>query len=59
MNTWQRFKDWLRPFLKGAGTVLEICPPDHPSYDKQFGTDEELLKEDWEKIQKDIYGIRD
>lgn len=48
-----KIPEWIRPFLRGMGSVLDICPS-QPSYEEQFGTDEELLELDCKLIQQDM-----
>jgi len=48
-----KLPEWLRAFLSGAGTVLDISPT-IPSYEEQFGTDEELLEHDRQMINQDF-----
>ncbi len=45
---------WLAGFLKGAGSVLQICPPPSPTYEERFGTDEELIASDWKAVGDDL-----
>ncbi len=45
---------WLASFLKGAGSILEICPPPQQNYTERFGTDEEQMASDWKKVGDDI-----
>ena len=44
---------YLASFFIGASRVLDLSPP-IPSYEEEFGTDEQLLADDRRKVQEDI-----
>ena len=47
-----KLPDWLRSFLRGAGSILDLSPT-IPSYVEMFGTDEQLLADDQRRLQQD------
>lgn len=46
-------REWLKSFLRGMGSI-SLFPAPLPSYEEQFGTDEELLEKDRQVINQDL-----
>ena len=50
---WAKIKKLWKDLLTGIRSIT-LFPPPQPSYEERFGTDEDLLAQDWEKVQKEI-----